>query len=216
MLLANAATAESTTDSALWSGGLFIAEKDKSLDYSVEYQVRIDDHMSSLNSHFLELMKYRILTDSILINGGYRFTVRPDNTEHRLYVGGFWDIAGNTSGPGQNPDQYNVVLQVGYQHDFNAEIDDQLIGSNSIRWIILASRPVGRKVAPFFLAGVLATWNDAYSFGIDKIRLGGGLVIPMTDRVRLRSQYIWEEARFNSPKKHTNIFWLRLEMNLGQ
>ncbi len=30
----------------------------QSLNYSVEYQVRFNDNMSSLSSHFLELMKY--------------------------------------------------------------------------------------------------------------------------------------------------------------
>jgi hypothetical protein len=37
----------------------------------------------------------------------------------------------------------------------------------------------------------------------------------LTDRFRLRSQYIWEEARFNTPKKHTNIVWLRLEKRIA-
>ncbi len=37
----------------------------------------------------------------------------------------------------------------------------------------------------------------------------------LTNRIRLRSQYIREEARFNTPKTHTNIVWLRLEKRIA-
>jgi len=66
------------------------------------------------------------------------------------------------------------------------------------------------------LAGILTTWNDANSLGIDKIRLGGGIAIQSTQRSRVRVQYIWEESRFVTPQKHTNIIWLRYEMILGK
>ena len=64
-------------------------------------------------------------------------------------------------------------------------------------------------------AGVLTTWNDAYSYGVDKVRLGGGFVTQLTDQSRFRAQYIWEKAYFRSPNKQTNIFWLRYEANFG-
>jgi hypothetical protein len=50
---------ESVTDSALWSGGLVLWEHKDSLDYSVEYQLRLDDHMSSFSNHFVEFMGYK-------------------------------------------------------------------------------------------------------------------------------------------------------------
>jgi len=109
-----------------------------------------------------------------------------------------------------------VVLQIGYQHDFNDRFDERSMGSNSVRWILVASKPVTDKVRPFLLAGVLTTWNDAYNFGVDKIRLGAGVVFKMTEQSRLRCQYIWEAARFVSPKVHTNIIWLRYETSLGK
>ena len=89
------------------------------------------------------------------------------------------------------------------------------MGSNSIRWVFVASKPATKKITPFLLAGVLTTWNSAYSFGIDKIRLGGGIAYHTTDHSLLRMQYIWEEARFMMPKKRTNILWLRYEVVLG-
>jgi hypothetical protein len=114
-----------------------------------------------------------------------------------------------------NPNQFRATLQFGYQHDFHTLVNDKFIGSNSIRWILVASKPVTKTITPFLLGGVLTTWNDANSFGIDKIRLGGGIVFHMTKHSRLRSQYIWEEARFMTPQKRTNILWLRYEMILG-
>ncbi len=79
LLLCSSLAAETTTDTALWTGGLVFFEKEKDLNYSVEYQVRLDDNMGSLSSHFMELMKYHRLADSLLLNGGYRFTIRPDH-----------------------------------------------------------------------------------------------------------------------------------------
>jgi hypothetical protein len=161
-------------------------------------------------------MGYSKRTTSLILNGGYRFTQRTDHVENRLYFGGFWDMTRSTERLWDFPDRLKVVLQIGYQHDFNARFDDRSMGSNSIRWILVASKPGTDKVRPFLLAGVLTTWNDAYNFGIDKIRLGGGLVFNMTERSRLRCQYIWEAARFVTPKKHTNIIWLRYETSLGK
>ncbi len=206
---------ETISDSALWSGGLSLFESDNSLDYSVEYQLRLDNHMSSFSNHFVEFMGYQKVSENLLLNGGCRFTRRTDHVESRLYFGGFMDLTRTASGIATKPDQFKVTLQVGYQHDFSTKIDDRIMDSNSIRWIFVASKPATKKITPFLLAGVLTTWNPAYSFGIDKIRLGGGIAYHATDHSRLRMQYIWEEARFMLPKKRTNILWLRYEVILG-
>ena len=203
-------------DSALWMGALALWENENSLDYSVEYQLRLDEHMSSYSNDFVEFMGYKKLNENVLFNSGYRFTRRDDHNESRLYIGGFLDLTKTSRGIDIRPGQFRATLQIGYQHDFNAKFDDRLMGSNSIRWILVASKPAGKKLTPFLLAGVLTTWNDAYSFGVDKIRLGGGLSIHATPRSRLRIQYVWEESRFRTPEKRTNILWLRYEMVLGQ
>jgi hypothetical protein len=206
---------ETTYDSALWMGALALWENENSLDYSVEYQLRLDDHMSSYSNDFVEFMGYKKYNENVLFNGGYRFTRRTDHNESRLYFGGFLDLTKTARGIVIKPDQFRVTLQIGYQHDFNAEFDDRQMGSNSIRWILVASKPAGKKITPFLLGGVLTTWNDAYNFGIDKIRLGGGVVFHTSEHSRLRAQYIWEQARFMTPEKRSNILWLRYEMILG-
>jgi len=183
---------------------------------AVEYQLRLDDHMSSFSNHFVEFMGYQKVNENLILNGGYRFTRRTDNVESRLYFGGFLDLTRTARGIATKPDQFRVTLQVGYQHDFTTKIDDRIMGSNSIRWVFVASKPFMKKITPFLLAGVLTTWNAAYSFGIDKIRLGGGIAYHATEHSRLRMQYIWEEARFMTPQKRTNILWLRYERILGK
>jgi hypothetical protein len=209
-------TAQTETDSALWSGGLFLFERDSGLNYSVEYQLRLNEHMSSFSSHFLEFQGYKKTSRSILLYGAYRYTRRQDHDENRLVAGGFWDLTQTDKPVWEDPNRFKAVLQLGYQHDFDVEFDDRLMNSNSIRWILVGSKPATETITPFFLAGVLTTWNDAYSFGVDKIRLGGGFSWKLTRRSRLRSQYIYEIARFMTPKKHTHIIWLRYEVNLGK
>jgi len=208
-------SAETLTDTALWAGGIALFEDQKRLDFSVEYQARFDENVSSLNNQFLELQAYRKTTPSLLVNGGYRFTHRQDYDDHRLYIGGFWDMTRSAQKDRYDPDKLRVILQFGYQHDFNASFDDMLISSNSVRFVFFASRRLSEKVRPMLLAGVLTTWNGAYSYGVDKIRLGGGFVTQLTDQSRFRAQYIWEKAYFRSPNKQTNIFWLRYEANFG-
>jgi hypothetical protein len=203
-------------DSALWSGARVLFDNQDSLDYSVEYQLRMDDHMSSYSNDFVEFMGYKKYNENLLFNSGYRFTRRTNHNESRLYFGGFLDLTKTAKGIDINPNQFRAILQVGYQHDFNTEINDRFLGSNSIRWVLVASKPASKKITPFLIAGILTTWNDAYSFGLDKIRLGGGLAFQATKRSRIRCQYMWEEARFMTPKKRTNILWLRYEMVLGK
>jgi hypothetical protein len=215
VLLHTDVSAETITDSALWTGGLFLWEREKNLHYSAEYQVRLDENMTALSSHFLELMTYKKAGESLLFNAGYRYTLRPDHDEHRLYVGGFWDMTRNAHSGVDDGERLRVVLQLGYQHDFNAKFDDRLMGSNSIRWILVASRQATEYIRPFLLAGVLTTWNDANSFGADKIRLGGGMAVTISNRSRLRAQYMFERSFFRSPLENTNIFWLRYEANFG-
>ena len=85
-------SAETEKDSALWAGGLVLIEREKGLDYSAEYQLRLNENMSSFSNQFLEVMAYRKTTQALLLNGGYRFTNREDHNESRVYLGGFWDI----------------------------------------------------------------------------------------------------------------------------
>jgi hypothetical protein len=146
--LSNSLAAETEKDSALWAGGLFLTERDKGRDHSAEYQLRLNDHMSSFSSHFLEFLGYRKTTRSLLLYGGYRYTRRSDHNENRLVFGGFWDLT-------------------------------------------RTGKPV---------------WKNP----------NGGLSWKMTDRSRLRAQYIWEKFLFRTPKKQTNIIWLRYEMALGK
>jgi hypothetical protein len=208
------AIAQTNYDNALWSGALVLAERDKGLDYSVEYQLRLDENASSFSNQFLEFLGYKKASAALLLNGGYRFTNREDRNESRLYLGGFWDITKSVGTQEGVARPFRAVFQVGYQHDFNTEFDDQRMGSNSIRWILVVAKPATETITPYLFGGVLTTWNDAYNFGVDKTRVGAGIAWKFSARGRLRFQYIYERALYVSPKKHTNILWLRLEMAL--
>jgi hypothetical protein len=205
---------ETTYDSALWGGGLVLFERENSFDYSVEYQLRLDDNMSSFSNQFVEFLGYKKVNENLLFNGGMRLTQRTEHAESRLYFGGFLDLTKTDLGINVHPNRFRATLQFGYQHDFHTLGDDGFMGSNSIRAVLVASKPATKNITPFLLAGVLTTWNDANSFGVDKIRLGGGLAFHTSENARLRVQYIWEKARFLTPQKHTNILWLRYEMVL--
>jgi hypothetical protein len=215
MLAISSVHAETVTDDALWAGAIALNEREHGLDYSLEYQLRLSEDLGSYSSQFFEAMGYQKTANNVLLYGGYRFTKRPDHNENRILIGAFWDLTKNDLAVWQDPDRFKAVLQIGYQRDFNVEFEDQLMQSNSIRWILVGSKPVTEKLTPFFLAGVLTTWNDAFNFGVDKTRLGGGIVWRINKWSRLRGQYVFERAYYLSPQKNTNIIWLRYEMKFG-
>jgi hypothetical protein len=217
LLVSSCVLAKDTVyDSALWGGGLVYFDKEEGLDYSLEYQLRLDEHMSSFSSDFVEIMGYKKHNENLVFNSGYRFTRREDHNESRVYFGGFLDLTKTSEGIVINPNQFKAILQFGYQHDFNTKIDDRSMGSNSVRMVLVASKPATKRITPFLLAGVLTTWNDANSFGLDKIRLGGGFAFQATTRSRIRCQYMREEAHMTSPEERTNIVWLRYEWILNK
>ena len=213
--LAFALPVSAETDHALWGGALVLVEDSAALDYSVEYQFRLGDNMSSLSNHFVEFLGYHKATPNILLNGGYRFTRRDSRNEHRLYLGGFLDLTRTERGLDFMQDGYRATLQLGYQRDHDVKFDDELMDSNSIRWILVTSKQVSAAFKPFVLAGILTTWNDAYDFGIDKTRLGGGFHYQFDRHSRIRAQYIWERSEFSTPEKETHIIWLRYERRFG-
>ena len=206
---------ETTRDNVLWAGGLFLLERESGLDFSAEYQLRLDDDMSSLSSQFVEGLAFHQITENLILNGGYRFTKRRDRNEHRLYLGSFIELTKSSSGLWEFADRFRATLQVGYQHDFNTQFDGRTMDSNSIRSVLLVSKPGTDKLRPFLLGGVLTTWNDAYSFGVDKVRLGGGILYHLNKQSRIRLQYIWEKSKFSTPARQSNILWLRYEMRFG-
>jgi hypothetical protein len=143
---------QTETDSALWGGWLALVETPGVLDYSAEYQFRLADDMSSLSNHFVEFLGYHKASDNLLLGGGYRHTRRDSRSEHRLYMGGFVDLIRSGRGLVTDYQQFRATLQVGYQHDFNVTFDDEVMDSDSVRFILIASKSINEKVKPFVIS----------------------------------------------------------------
>ena len=202
------------SDWELWSGGLIRLNRDKPLDLSLEYQIRLDDDLRALKSHFFEVHGFKRVSRSVELSGAYRLTLRPDHTEHRLMLGGFIRQTFGEGRPSVDRSEFFVVHQMAYQRDFNVKFGDRLIDSNSVRWVISAVKPVSKRIAPLLIGGALATWNEAQDFDLDKLRLGIGVRINRTDNDRFRVQYMLEESRLTDPVTRSNIIWVRYEVLL--
>ena len=120
--------AETEDDIALWAGGMFLWERERGVDYSLEYQARFDENVSSLNNHFFETMAYHKWSDAVLINGGYRYTMRPDRDEHRLYLGGFWDMTRRSRLESGDPEA-NSELESNFSKQQVEQMVDQFVRS---------------------------------------------------------------------------------------
>ena len=212
--LTSPAVAEDTpSDWELWSGGLFRLHRTEPLDLSLEYQVRLDDNLQALKSHFLEVQGYNRIKRWLELSAAYRLTGRPDHTEHRLMVGAWMRQTLGEGRPSVDRESgFDLVHQVAYQRDFNVRFTDELIDSNSVRWVITTTKPLGERIAPFLIVGALGTWNEEVDFDLDKLRLGVGMRINHTPKSRFRIAYILEESRLTEPRERSNIIWVRYEL----
>jgi len=207
------AIAESGTENAIWNSAFIHLPGSHGLDYSVEYQLRHDIDENSLSSQFGEFSVYRKLHKYFRFYSGYRFTSRPDHEDQRVVFGGFLDITPNRKSATEvDLDPFRLLLQVAYQHDFNVEFDDELMDSDSVRYVLVAEKSLTKKIKPFLMTGVLTTWNNAYDFGIDKLRIGGGVVYKLFKNNQVRIQYILEKNLFKDDPSLTNIVWIRYEI----
>lgn len=208
-----AASQSTSADSQLWSAAFYRLQRADALDFSLEYQVRLNEDLRALKSHFLELQTFASPHRAVELFGTYRLTLRPDHTEHRLMFGLFWRSEfgeGHSSVEGEP--SFRIIHQIACERDFNVKFTDDLIDSNSLRWVTTASKPVNGRLTPFVLAGVLPTWNEEYDFDIDKLRLGAGVRIKSGETDRFTLMYLFEENRSRTPVTQSNIFYVRYEM----
>ncbi len=210
-LLSVQVRAENTSDYdwGLWAGTRFRFDRPDALDLSGEYQVRLDDDFRSLKSHFLEALAFGRPSNKLELAGGYRFTVRQDWNEHRFAALAWWNMTVLKGCFDSDRPKLALTHHAGYQRDFNVSFNDKLIQSNSLRYLLTAHVPVSRKLEPFVRAGVLVTWNEEYSFDIDRLRFIVGLNILRAPNDHLIVQYMFEENRSVEPEKHSHVIWIR-------
>jgi hypothetical protein len=194
---------------SLWTGTRFRFDRADGLDLSGEYQVRLDDDFRNLNSHFLEALAFGRLSKRLELAGGYRFTLRPDWTAHRLVALAWWDMAVLKGRFDSDRPKLTLTPHAGYQRDFNVSFNDRLIQSNSVRYLLTLHIPVSRELEPFIRAGALATWNEEFNFGLDRLRFILGLNVLRAPRDRIVVQYMFEETRSLEPEKHSHVIWIR-------
>ncbi len=210
--LANAGWAE-PPDWQLWSGLFFkSARPHERWDFSGEYQVRLNNDVRDLKSHFFETFAYYKATSRLELNAGYRYTIRPDRTENRLSGGFFVRHALGLKGSGSDDPRARVTHQILYQRDYDAEFNDVLISSNSVRYVFLVLKPVSKTVAPFAVAAGQYTWNAEYT-GLEKLRFAAGLRIDRGKKDRIKIHYVFEKRNFDAaPAQFASIIWLRYEV----
>jgi len=198
----------------LWSA--FHARLDRfgRLDASAEYQVRIDDDFSSLSSHFFEGLGYVRLTESVEVASGYRVTMRPDHTEQRFALLGWWRTTVGEGRPSVDGDELTLSHHLGYQHDWNVKPNDELINSSSIRYVVTFLKPVTPRIAPFATVGALATWNEEFDFGLDIVRAIAGVRINRSATDRLKLMYMFQHSHTRDPAEISHVLWLRYEILL--
>jgi hypothetical protein len=200
-----------STGWGLWSG-LLVRDfrPDSRFDYSGEYQVRLTEDLQELKSHFFEFSGYYKANSKLESNFGYRFTIRPDRKESRLFAGLFY----RTTPVKPNPVSSNLGLrlthQLMYQRDFDASFNDLLVDSNTLRYALYLTKPFTPVWHGLLIGGAMYTWNAEYT-GLEKVRAAIGVRIRRKNNDGISLLYVRERRNQPDSTITSNIVWLRYE-----
>ncbi len=199
-------------DWELWSG-VFVRDirPDSPFDFSVEYQMRLRDDMSALKVHFAEVNALYKAGHGLTVNSGYRFSLRPDRHEQRLFAGLFYRHGFLEEGREPKNRRYLLTHQLMYQRDFNAQYNGALLDSNTVRYAMYFEKRVSYHWVPMVIAGGMYTWNSEFT-GLDKVRFAGGVRYIRNNGDRFQVLYVHETGLAVEPKLQANIVWLRYEV----
>lgn len=200
-----------STGWGLWSGVLVRDFRhDSRFDYSGEYQVRLKEDFQELKNHFFEFAGYYRATTRLQSNFGYRFTIRPDRNESRLFAGLFYRTTLVKPNPALNKLGLRLTHQLMYQRDFNAEFNDVLLDSSTVRYAFYLTKPFSSVWHGLVIAGGMYTWNAEYT-GLEKLRAAVGVRILRKNNDGI-SLLLMRERGNRPPEKTTaTIIWLRYE-----
>jgi hypothetical protein len=200
-------------DWELWSGVIVRnVRPDSAFDFSAEYQARVNDDLSALKVHFAEANALYKATRRLTVNSGYRYSIRPDRGEHRLFAGLFFRHAFRHQGRELENRRSWLTHQLMYQRDLNDEYNDVLLDSSTVRYAMYFQKRISRHWAPMAVAGALYTWNSEFT-GLDKLRIAAGARYIRNNGDRFQMLFVHEKGMAVEPSQHANILWLRYEIS---
>jgi hypothetical protein len=201
-----------STGWGLWSGVLVRDFRpDSRFDYSGEYQVRLTDDLHELKSHFFEVSGFYKANPKLQSNFGYRFTIRPDRNESRLFAGLFYRTTLVRPNPALNQLGLRLTQQLMYQRDFNAEFNDVLLDSSTVRYALYLTKPFTPVWHGLVIAGAMYTWNAEYS-GLEKLRAAIGVRIQRKNDDGISLLLMRERRNQPDLTATETIVWLRYEV----
>lgn len=212
MLHADSSICEAqSTGWGLWSG-VFVRDfrPNSRFDFSGEYQVRLKEDFRELKSHFFEFTGYYRATPRLQSNFGYRFTIRPDRNESRLFAGLFYRTTLVKPNPALNRLGLRLTHQVMYQRDFNADFNDVLLNSSTVRYALYLTKPFTPVWHGLVIAGGMYTWNAEYT-GLEKLRAAIGVRIQRKNGDGISLLLMRERKNQPASTITSNVVWMRYE-----
>ena len=200
-----------STGWGLWSGVLVRdIRPDSRFDYSGEYQVRLTDDLHELKSHFFEVSGFYKANSKLQSNFGYRFTIRPDRNESRLFAGLFYRTTLVKPNPQSGKFGLRLTHQLMYQRDFDADFNNVLLDSNTVRYALYLTKPFTPAWHGLAIGGAMYTWNAEYS-GLEKLRAAIGVRLKRRNNDGILLLLVRERRNQFDSTVTSTIVWLRYE-----
>jgi hypothetical protein len=195
----------------LWSGVLVRDFRpDSRFEYSGEYQVRLTEDLHELKSHFFEGSGFYKASPRLQTNFGYRFTIRPDRNESRLFAGVFYRTTLVKPNPALNKSGLRLTHQLMYQRDFSAEFNDVLLNSSTVRYAFYLTKPFTPAWHGLVIACGMYTWNAEYT-GFEKLRAAIGVRIQRKNNDGISLLLMRERRNLPDSTITSNVIWMRYE-----
>ena len=152
-----------------WDNQLFLGNKVATAagnwKFSGELQVRLKDDFQALDRWFLEGVATYFLSEHWEIVPDYRFSIKPDEVEHRP---GFGILRKDLLGK-EDDLKHQLVHQLKWQVDINSDAFD-----NGLRYVFFYNYLLNDRLIPNAAAGAFYRWSENFT-GMQFYRVGAGL-----------------------------------------
>lgn len=178
-----------TKDFQFWSSIALQKSFSKKIDATVEQELRLRENATQLRQTYTDLELQYKTKANFSITANYRFTIRPDETNHRVYTNISYSWKKN---------KLEISPRVRFQHDF---VQNDL-ADNYIRPKISISYAVNKKWEPFLSEELF--YRVLYYKGdeFDESRLSAGVTYHFNKNNSLKGYYIFEqEFNVNIPQE---------------
>ena len=190
-----------TKDFQTWSSVALQKSFSEKFDGTIQQELRLKENSTQLRLTFTDLeLKFNV-NKNFSITANYRFIIKPDETNHRIYTNISYSWKKN---------KFEISPRIRFQHEFIQNSPDE----NYIRPKISFSYKVNKKWEPFLSEELF--FHVLYYKGdeFDESRLSGGVNYDFNKNTSLKLYYLFEQQFNVKTPQQNHVLGIAFEHDL--